>query len=216
VAVLCSFFGGLITGAFWSVAPLAGRALGLDSADVGFMRAMVILGGAAAQLPAGRLSDHTDRRFIIGGLFALGLAAATAGWWLAEGSPTTLYVTMFAIGASVMPIYPLCIATASDETELPLIQIGSAILIMNSIGSILGPLLVAPLMDRAGGSGFFLFVSASMALGVVWTVYRISVVERSRTHEHAFLAVPKSSMVATEMAEETWEYEDTHSSETSP
>ena len=113
-----------------------------------------------------------------------------------------LYVATFFVGAASMPIYAMCIVTASENAaDVPLIQIASGILIVNSIGSILGPLLVSPLVTGLGGAGFFLFVLIAMALGAAWAFYRISVIERPKVHEQRFVAVPKTSIVATELAE---------------
>src|SRR5690606_21294995 len=81
------------------------------------------------------------------------------------------------------------------------LQIASGILIVNSTGSILGLLLVSPLLAGTGGEGFFLFALAVMALGAAWAFYRISVIERPRVHEQRFVAVPKTSIVATGLAE---------------
>ncbi|MFU8813983.1 MAG: MFS transporter [Pseudomonadales bacterium] len=201
VAVVCALFGGLVTGALWSVGPLVGRAFGLDTGSIGLMMAFAIFGGAAAQLPVGRLSDHTDRRFVIAGMFTLGCLLSVLGWQFSAQSPAMLYAAMFFIGAASMPIYALCIATAADNSQLPLIHIASGILIMNSIGSIFGPILVAPLIGALGGEGFFLFAAVSMLLGAGWAFYRISVVERSRSHEQKFLAMPKTSIVAAELAD---------------
>jgi len=36
-AVLCAFFGGLVTGSFWSMGPLVGRAFGLEGGSIGVM-----------------------------------------------------------------------------------------------------------------------------------------------------------------------------------
>jgi MFS family permease len=203
VAVVCAFFGGLVTGSFWSVGPLVGRAFGLDSAGIGAMMAAAIVGGALAQFPVGRLSDRTDRRFVIAGMFTLGMLLCAVGWWYSASSAGTLYVAMFFVGATTMPIYALCIVTAADNAaDVPLIQIASGILIFNSLGSIAGPLLVSPLVARMGGEGFFLFAAVSMALGAAWTFYRISVIERPRRHEQRFMAVPKTSIVATELADQ--------------
>ncbi len=200
VAVVCVFCGGLVTGAFWSVGPLVGRAFGLDGAGIGLMMAVTITGGALAQFPAGRLSDHMDRRMVIAGMFTVGVLFCVAGWWLASGSTTMLYVVMFFFGATTMPIYALCIVTAADNTDMPLIQIASGILIMNSLGSILGPMLVSPLMAGLGGEGFFLFAVFGLALGAAWAFYRVAVVERPSHHEQKFVALPRTSFVAGELA----------------
>lgn len=201
VAVVCAFFGGLVTGAFWSIGPLVAQALGLTGTDIGVMMGAGIVGGALAQFPVGRLSDHFDRRRVIAALMAVGALVSALGWWLAPGGVAALLVVVFCVGATAMPVYALCIATAADNAEVPLIQITSGILVMNSLGSILGPLLVAPLMATLGGAGFFLFAAAALLLGALWALYRISVVERPSRHEHRFLAVPRTSIVAAELAE---------------
>ena len=110
---------------------------------------------------------------------------------------------MFLVGACSMPIYALCIATASDHTDMPLIQIGSGILIMNSIGAIVGPLIVAPLMSWQGGSAFFLYLAVCFGLAAVWTIIRIFHVDRPQTGEHTFEAVPKTTPVVLELSQET-------------
>lgn len=201
VAVVCVFFSGLVTGALWAVGPLVGRAYGLDTADIGLMMATAIFGGALAQIPVGRLSDRTDRRFVIAGLLGIGVLVSVAGWLFSAVSPAVLFACMFAIGFTAMPLYALSIATASDNSTLPLIQIASGILIMNSLGSIFGPLLVSPLVAWQGGEGFFLFAGVSMALGGAFALHRISVIERPRRHEQKFAPVPRTSIVAAELAE---------------
>ncbi|MEQ9005402.1 MAG: MFS transporter [Pseudomonadales bacterium] len=201
VAVVCVFFSGLVTGALWAVGPLVGRAYGLDTADIGLMMATAIFGGALAQIPVGRLSDRTDRRFVIAGLLGIGVLVSVAGWLFSAASPAVLFACMFAIGFTAMPLYALSIATASDNSTLPLIQIASGILIMNSLGSIFGPLLVSPLVAWQGGEGFFLFAGVSMALGGAFALQRISVIERPRRHEQKFAPVPRTSIVAAELAE---------------
>ena len=202
VAVVCAFCGGLVTGSFWSVGPLVGRAYGLDGGDIGLMMAAAIVGGALVQLPVGRLSDHMDRRKVIAGLFVLGVIASLAGWLMVGDSRTALFAVMFCFGATTMPIYALCIATAADNSDLPLIQIASSILIMNSLGSILGPMLVAQVMATMGGGGFFVFAIAGMALGGLWALYRVAVIERPRHHDQPFTPVPRTSFVATELVDE--------------
>ena len=201
VAVVCVFFSGLVTGALWAVGPLVGRAYGLDTADIGLMMATAIFGGALAQIPVGRLSDRTDRRFVIAGLLGIGVLVSAAGWLFSAASPAVLFACMFAIGFTAMPLYALSIATASDNSTLPLIQIASGILIMNSLGSIFGPLLVSPLVAWQGGEGFFLFAGVSMALGGAFALHRISVIERPKRHEQKFAPVPRTSIVAAELAE---------------
>ncbi|MFT5199189.1 MAG: MFS family permease [Planctomycetota bacterium] len=203
VAVICALIGGLVTGSVWAVGPLVGRSFGLEGGSVGGLMSAAITGGALSQLPVGRLSDRVDRRFVIAGLAATGVAVSVAGWQLSAGSNYALFGAMFLVGACSMPIYAMCIATASDNTDFPMIQIGSGILIMNSIGSIIGPLIVAPLMTTHGGSAFFLYLAVCFGLAVLWTMYRIVRVDRPQTFEHTFEAVPKTTPVILELSHET-------------
>jgi MFS family permease len=200
VAVVCAFFGGLVTGAFWSMGPLVGMAFGLDGAAVGALMGVAITGGALAQVPVGRLSDRTDRRAVIAGLSSLGVVCTAVGWMFAAHSTAALFAVMLLLGATTMPVYALCIVTAADRAEVPLIQIASGILVVNSFGAIIGPMLAAPLMAAFGGEGFFLFCGCCMALGAAWAWFRVAVADRPRHHEHAFVAVPRTSIVATELA----------------
>ncbi len=199
VAVVCAFFGGLVTGAIWSVGPLVGRSFGLQSGSVGALMGTVLLGGALAQLPVGRLSDLTDRRFVIAGLLTAGALIAAIGWLLSPAPGTGLFMVMFGIGAVSLPIYALCIATASDNSDAPLIEIASGILIMNSIGSIVGPVVVSALIVSTGGGGFFLYVALSCLCASLWALYRILVQERPRVHEQSFVGLPKTTPVAVEL-----------------
>lgn len=200
VAVVCALLGGLATGAVWAVGPLVGRSFGLDEGAVGGLMSAAIAGGALSQFPVGRLSDRSDRRFVIAWLTATGVAVSLGGWLLSGSSAYALFGAMFLVGACGMPIYALCIATACDNANMSMIQIGSGILIMHSVGAILGPLIVAPLMTWQGGSAFFLYLAVCFGLAASWAVYRIFVVERPQTHEHAFEAVPKTTPVIFELS----------------
>ena len=199
VAVIGVLFGGLVTGGLWAVGPVVGRSLGLDPAGIGLMMSAPLIGGALAQFPLGRLSDRMDRRNVIAGLFCFGAFVGLAGSQFASTSPAILYVAMLFVGATSFPLYALCVATASDGPDLSMLQSTSSILIMNSIGSVLGPLIIAPFIGYYGGVGFFLFAAVCMVLGAAWSVYRIRRVERPSQHEHRFQAVPKTSVVVAEL-----------------
>jgi MFS family permease len=193
VALVCALCGGLVTGPVWGVGPLVGSSFGLEGGAVGGLMSTAIIGGAFSQFPVGRLSDRV----------AVGVAVSVGGWLLSAESSYALFGAMFLVGACSMPIYALCIATACDNTDMPLMQIGSSILIMNSIGSIIGPLIVAPLMTSQGGSAFFLYVAVCFGLAVLWTAYRIVRVDRPQTYEYTFEALPKTTPVILELSQET-------------
>ena len=201
VSVVCALFAGLVTGSFWSLGPVVGQAFGLDAGAIGALMGAGILGGALAQMPIGRLSDLTDRRLVIGGIMTAGAAVAAMGALFAADNVLLLYVAIFLIGATTMPIYALCIAHASDNTHVPLVEVASGVLIVHSVGSIVGPVIVAALIDLNGAPSYFWYVLACLAVASIWTFHRCFVVERPR--EHARTAIlPRTTQVIAALSDE--------------
>jgi MFS family permease len=137
---------------------------------------------------------------VIAGLLCAGTALGLAGFFLPPSPDSGLFALMFLIGAVSMPIYALCIATASDNASVSMIEIASGILIMNSLGSILGPVVVAGLIGVMGGGGFFLYVAVAFGLAAAWAFYRIATVERPRRGDQAFVGLPRTTPVAAELS----------------
>jgi MFS family permease len=200
VATVCAVFAGAVTGSVWTLGPVLGRALGLEPSEIGLLMSAAIIGGAVTQFPVGRLSDVTDRRFVIGGMALIGSLVSVVGWRFAGSLDLALYSAMFMLGAASMPLYSLCIAHASDRTCLTLVEVTSSVLIMNSIGSIIAPAIVAVLMDAFGPSSFFAVAAVSMLMAAIWTFHRALVVER-RPHavEHAAL-LPRTTQAIAELS----------------
>jgi MFS family permease len=196
VAIVASALAGMVTGAFWSMGPLLGRSAGLDAGEVGLLMSAGIFGGALVQLPIGRLSDTLDRRLVIGALATLGTLVCLAGWYLVGDSALVLYAIVFCLGASALPLYALCIAHASDRATMTLVEITSSVLIVNGMGAVLGPTLVAPLMDALGPRVFFGYCTICLALAASWAFYRMLVVERVRHEGHAVILPRTTQAVA--------------------
>jgi MFS family permease len=201
----------MVTGAFWTLGPLLARAFGLDAGQAGVMMSLGISGGALSQLPVGRLSDLTDRRIVIGGIAVTGALVALAGLLFTSIGTSALYGLIFLFGATTMPLYALCIVHAGDNTDLSLVEVTSGILIVHSAGSILGPILVAALMDAFGPQSFFGYASACLSVAALWAFYRRFVVERPREYtEHAAI-LPRTTQAVAELSlaepptpHETW------------
>jgi MFS family permease len=199
VALIGTLLSGLVTGAFWIIGPVLGRQLGLDSGGVALLIGCGIIGGAVAQLPAGRLSDRVDRRIVIGAFAAGGALAALAGAFFAADSAIVLYAVFFLVGAGTLPIYALCIAHASDNSNVPLVELTSGTLMMNSVGSIIGPLAVAALMGWFGSLSYFAYVFVCLLVVSLWTLVRGLSVKHVRSHEEHAAMLPRTTQAAAEL-----------------
>ena len=68
---------GVANGAWGTLGAVYGARIGIPTAAIALMMSLVVIAGAAMQLPAGRISDRTDRRYVLAGagfcaaLFAL-------------------------------------------------------------------------------------------------------------------------------------------------
>jgi len=78
------------------------------------------------------------------------------------------------LGASVMPIYALSLAQASDNTNPgDFIKVGTGLLMMNALGSVVGPLLASQLMHRFGPQYFFVYQFVILFAAAWAVVYMI-------------------------------------------
>ena len=65
---------GVVNGAFGTLAAVWGTRIGLSTPLIALMMSITVVSGALTQLPAGRISDRTDRRYVIAGA-AIGAGA---------------------------------------------------------------------------------------------------------------------------------------------
>ena len=152
---------GLMLGAFYGLAAVHVRRLGLNLGATASFMMTVILGGVAMQWPLGRLSDRYDRRAVIVWSFAATLAVSVALAMLSGGA---------AFGGLSFALYPLCVAHSNDRLlASERVAASGRLVLLYSVGAALGPMGAAAVMTMAGASGLFLFIAlcagATLAFG---------------------------------------------------
>ncbi|MFT4632290.1 MAG: MFS family permease [Candidatus Pseudothioglobus sp.] len=200
VSMVGAFFGGVVTGGFWALGPVVARANQLETEQIGIFMAVTIIGGACFQFPVGHLSDRVDRRYVIAGIALLGVFTCLIALFFLSGNPRLVYFTMFLFGGMTFPLYSLCLAHANDNTTLSLMEVASGVLMMNSFGSIIGPLLVAFLIGY-NSQALFIVSAVALSLLVCWTLYRIQVHGVDRNHFAPFVNVRNTSHEILEMVD---------------
>ena len=88
VAFLTVLLVGVVNGAFGTLAAVWGARIGLSTPLIALMMGITIVSGALTQLPAGRISDLTDRRYVIAGAAVAAGLAGLAIFILDPRSPT--------------------------------------------------------------------------------------------------------------------------------
>jgi len=164
-AVIGSFGAGLVNGGVLALAPLyAAEHYGAGAASEFYSAAFV--GSLLLQWPAGRLSDRVDRRLVIAGLAALAATASFAlALWSGQLSNWSAVVLFFLWGAGALSFYGIAVAHMADRAEPgKLAQSAAGLLFVWAAGSVIGPLVMGPLVDWFDVPGMFWFSGAAAAL----------------------------------------------------
>ncbi|HEV7344450.1 MAG TPA: MFS transporter [Devosia sp.] len=168
------FLIGLATGSFWALAPSYASTVSGSVSEAALFMSAAVLGGAVAQLPAGRISDRVDRRRILIGLaaccaivgVALVLIPGTPSYWLWLGA---------AFGAGLLPSYAIAAAHVFDFAERSdYVEISAGLLLLNGMGSTIGPLLSSVSIEIWGQPGFFVANAAIQVALIGFVGFRLS------------------------------------------
>ena len=163
------FIAGMLTGAFYGLAPVYGLQHGMDNHQVGIFLAVSVAAGLVCQWPLGWLADHMSRVRLIqlGAVLLLCLGVPLWGWF--DFPYPALVAFSGVLGIVQFTLYPMGAAFANDNVD-PERRVGlSALLYMvYGLGACLGPLAAGALMRAWGPDIYFVFVSACAALLVVF------------------------------------------------
>ncbi|MBK9665505.1 MAG: MFS transporter [Gammaproteobacteria bacterium] len=190
-------------GSFYAMGPVYAIHIGLDRSQIATFMAVAIMGSVIMQWPLGLLSDRSDRRRLIALLCAAVAVVAALLALVPAQAPKLMFVLMFFYGGLSFPLYSLFLALAGDYLRPEeMVAACSKILLVNGLGSALGPLLVAWLMESVATVAYMLFlalVHAGVGLIVLRNLYKVREVVVDQPVHYA-PATPQSSIVATEMA----------------
>ncbi len=174
-ALVGTAMAGIANGAFWGMAPLYGVRIGSESDDIAIAMTVTILGGAALQLPLGRLSDLVDRRIVISGGNAVlaVLAGAIAFGLFTDG--LMLLAMAFVFGGLLLTQYGLCIAHANDfVANGDFVQLASALLLVFGGCAAVGPVIGAVLMTAFGPNALFSLISGCALASTAYALWRMT------------------------------------------
>jgi MFS family permease len=147
----------------------------LSVTEVAAFMSISVVGGALAQYPAGRLSDHMDRRLVLLTLLS-GAASVSLLLWLFAPTGFVLVALGFVLGALMLPCYSLAAAHGYDKTaRADMVPTAATMLLANGLGSVAGPIAAASLMNGLGPRALFLFTAISSGLLACFVFYRTTV-----------------------------------------
>jgi len=171
--VMGSFGSGVAIAAIYTLLPLYLQRIGQDITQVGQMMGIVILGAMLLQYPVGRWSDLKDRQVTLIVLTATCTVLSLAILLLPHSSPL-LMVLLFLLGGGLFAIYPVAVSHATDRAPADaLVRMIQGLLLINSLGCAISPLMISPVMTYMGESGlFFCFAVLNLGLTAYFVIRR--------------------------------------------
>jgi len=157
IAAIAALSCGMANGAFGTLAPVYGHEQGLNSAGIAYLFAITAALGAIAQIPAGRLSDHIDRRLVLIGLAGGAAVVGSLLLIINPGEGLIMYALFAAYGFAANPLYAVAVAHANDFAEDgDFAKIAGGMLLIFGVGLAIGPAAASLLMGVLGPVALFI------------------------------------------------------------
>lgn len=170
--VLGCFISGVCIAAIYALLPLYLHQIRMEMNVIGYIMACVIFGAMILQYPIGKWSDHQNKQLV---LIKITLFSAVICLLIPfiRFSDVALIIALFFLGGCIFSIYPVSISHSADRTgknnTLKMIQ---GMLLINSLGSTISPIIISPLMTKMGPNGFFWALTFINLLAVVFFIWR--------------------------------------------
>ena len=165
---------GVANGAWGTLGAVYGARIGISTAEIALMMSLVVVAGAALQMPVGRLSDKTDRRYVLVGA---SLACAVVGVLIFLVTPRSgafVIAMTAAYGAFAYTLYSLAVAHANDHAKPEdFVKVSGGLLMLYGFGTMIGPVIGAALMGSMRPESLFLATALAHFLLVGYTLLRI-------------------------------------------
>jgi MFS family permease len=152
--------------------PLYGLARGMAASEATLLVVAATLAGAVAQFPVGLVSDRWDRRFIVA---ALAVACTLTSIALAMGLfGDAVLVAAILLGATVLPVYSVCVAYANDHLVPAQIVPASGSLVLSlNVGILVGAFVGPASLEVMGTVGVPVFLATLGALTTTVAIVRV-------------------------------------------
>ena len=193
----------LTYGAFYGFGAVYALRIGFDSSQIAGFMAAAVLGGVVMQWPLGLLSDKIDRRRVALLSCVVVMFTALLLTLLPPGMPHLAQLLMFVFGGMSLPLYSILLAMAGDflEPEV-LVAACSKMVLVTGVGSALGPVCVALLMENLSVSAFpaFIGIAHVAAAGYMIVSLRVRPPVTPDKEAHFTVVTPQATFIAAEMA----------------
>jgi MFS family permease len=166
---------GVANGAWGTLGAVYGARIGIATAEIALMMSLVVVAGAALQLPIGRISDQTDRRYVLAGAAAGAALFASLVLFVAPRSAVVVIAMTACYGALAYTLYSLAVAHANDHASPEnFVKVSGGLLLLYGFGTMIGPVIGATLMSWMRPESVFVATALAHVSLAAYTLVRIS------------------------------------------
>lgn len=174
VAAFACLLVGVANGAWGTLGAVYGARIGISTAQIALMMSLVVIAGAFMQLPAGRLSDRTDRRYVLVGASIGATLFALLVFLVQPRSGAVVLAMTAAYGAFAYTLYSIAVAHANDHAKAEeFVKVSGGLLILYGFGTMVGPMLAAAMMEWWRPESLLLTTALAHLLIAGYTALRI-------------------------------------------
>jgi MFS family permease len=166
---------GFVTSSVSAMGPVYAQLIGLNSRELATFMGVSIFAAAATQLPIGRLSDRVDRRNVLITVCVLASCIAVSAAAYDAMSKAMLFVFSAAFGGIALTLYSLSLSHINDHLAADqIVSASGSVILLNGLGSIVGPMSIALLMNRFGPPAYFFALAAAVGSLAAYGLWRKS------------------------------------------
>jgi MFS family permease len=189
--------GGLVLGCIYGLFPLFLIKIFNNQDSVALYMFAIIFGGMFFQYPIGKLSDLIERRIVLILIAASSIILAVCMFFFINHD-TIFFLLCTLFGGFTFTLYPVSISHACDSLGNKDIVAGiQTLLLVYSIGAMLGPVLASFFMKMTDWGLFIYFIILLLSL-VIFLSWRKTVKE-NQEQEESFITYPQVTPVSSKI-----------------
>lgn len=157
----------------FSIGAVYATKLGMSVYEVANFMGALMAGGMILQWPLGKISDHIDRRWVIG-LSSLVAAAIAILISFETGASLRLYLLGFVFGGFSLSMYSVVVALTNDHLRPhEIVPASGTIILIAGITSVTGPITAVAWQQGLGEQSLFLLLAASLLILAAISIWRV-------------------------------------------
>lgn len=184
LALFSTFVGGIALNGFFSMGSVYVLNLGQDVSMISLFMIVAMVGGFVSQIFFGLYSYKIGRKYSIMLAASTGLVASTLMVLFSDNFLAQILLVFF-IGFGTFCLYVLGLARANDvlHDKSKTVEIGAALLLSYTTGSLFGPLIAGLFMKMFGSKGFMLVYVVALFALIIFALYQRQVPKEDRSDE---------------------------------